>query len=124
MMKFLIVFVLSLLLVAMYEIMFDREYSKVEKRHETTYKVTAKAGIVGCLTKKKFNEATQEYRNNNISAIQKMITDGACFTFQYDDELTALSETCDVSDGDNDAFAFQSKKVFLREVYLPCFAVR
>ena len=124
MMKFLIVLVLSSLLVTTYEIMFDEEYSKVEKRYEKTYKVTTKAGIVGCLTAKKFNEATQEYRNNNVGAIQKMITDGACFTFQYGDELTALSETCDPSDGDNDAFAFQSKKVFLREVYLPCFAVR
>ena len=124
MMKFLMVFGLSLLIAVMFEIFFNKEYSKAGKRHETTYKITAKAGIVGCLTAKKFNEATQEYRNNNVGAIQKMITDGACFTFQYGDELTALSETCDPSDGDNDAFAFQSKKVFLREVYLPCFAVR
>ncbi len=124
MMKSLMVFLLSLLIAVTFEIFFNKEYSKAGKRHETTYKITAKAGIVGCLTEKKFNEATQEYLNNNIAAIQEMIADGACFTFQYGDELTALSETCDSSNGDNETFAFQSKKVFLREVYLPCFAVR
>ncbi|MBU6140640.1 MAG: hypothetical protein KGP29_03665 [Proteobacteria bacterium] len=122
--EFLVVFVLSSLFVTTYKIMFGDEYSKSKERREVTYKITAKAGIIGCLTEEKFNEATKEYRANNIAAIQKMIADGACFSFQYGDELTALSETCDASNEDNDAAAFQSKKVWLREVYLPCFAVR
>jgi hypothetical protein len=91
---------------------------------EIVYKVTAKEGIIGCLSKEKFAEATDYYKKKKFGLIKKMLDEEACFLFKNGEELTAASDTCLAKDGDDELFPFKTSRLILLQPYLPCFAVR
>ncbi len=121
---FLITFLIALVITHYLNIFFKTDYSSVEERQEVVYKVTAELGIVGCLSREKFKEASEDYAKKDFTAVQKMLDEEACFFFAKGEELKALSGTCSTNDGDNDLFPFKTAKMKFLQPYLPCFAVR
>ena len=62
--KFIIVFILSLIITQVLNVLFGSE-KRSENVKEVVYKVTAKEGIIGCLSKEKFAEAADYYKRHN-----------------------------------------------------------
>lgn len=121
--KFIILFILSLLITQVLNVLFGSE-KRAENVKEVTYKVTAKEGVIGCLSKEKFAEAANHYKNKEFAAIKKMLDDEACFLFKNGEELTAASDTCLAKNADDELFPFKTSRLILLQPYLPCFAVR
>jgi hypothetical protein len=121
--KFIILFILSLIITKVLNVLFGSE-KHAENVKEIAYKVTAKEGIIGCLSKEKFAEAADYYKKKEFAAIKKMLDDEACFLFKNGEELMAASDTCLAKDGDDELFPFKTSRLILLQPYLPCFAVR
>lgn len=123
MLKFIIVFILSMIITEGLNVITGLEKHK-KKVEEVVYKVTAKEGIIGCLSKEKFAEATDYYKKKKFGLIKKMLDEEACFLFKNGEKLTAASDTCLEKDGDDELFPFKTSRLILLQPYLPCFAVR
>jgi hypothetical protein len=122
--KIIILFLLSFVITQILHTVFGGEKSHSETREEVIYKVTAPSGVIGCLTRDKFKEASRAYKNKNFDAVKKLLAEKICFLFEQGEELAAPSGTCSNRDGNNDLFPFSSPKLLLLRPYLPCFAVR
>jgi hypothetical protein len=121
--KFIIVFITSMIITHILNVLFGSE-KHAENVKEVVYKVTVKEGIIGCLSKEKFVEATDYYQKKEFAMIKKMLDDEACFLFKNGEELTAASDTCLAKDGDDELFPFKTSRLIFLQPYLPCFAVR
>ena len=122
MLKFIIVFILSLIITQVLNVLFGSQKHE-ENVREVAYEVKAKEGIIGCLSKEKFIEAANHYKNKEFEAIKKMLDDEACFLFKNGEKLTAPSDTCSKKDSDDELFPFKTSRLILLQPYLPCFAV-
>ncbi len=123
MLKFIIILILSFVIASFLdEMLHIVEHGN--KPIEVAYKVTATPGIIGCLSKEKFNEIAQYSANKNYDAMKKVMAEGYCFTLAKGEEISGLQGSCGTKDGDRDLFAFKSKKIVSGEIYLPCFSVR
>jgi len=121
--KFIIVFIISIIITKGLNVITGLEKHK-KNVEEITYKVTAKEGIIGCLSKEKFAEAADHYKKKEFAVIKKMLDDEACFLFKNGEELEAASDTCLAKDGDDELFPFKTSRLMLLQPYIPCFAVR
>lgn len=124
MIKFIITFLIALIITHYLDIFFSDDYSTIEERQEVVYKVTPESGIIGCLSKEKFKEASDDYAKKDFAAVQKMLDEKACYFFAKGEELKALSGTCSTSDADGDLYPFKSARIKFLQPYFPCFAVR
>ncbi len=123
-MKFIVIAVLSFLITKFLNFSYNMFFHGSAEVKEVVYHVTAKEGIVGCLSKEKFAEALSYYNAGNSDEVKKMINDKVCFLFKLGEQLKASEGTCSNNDDDNDLFPFSSDQILLVKPYIPCFAVR
>ena len=125
MIKAISVLILAFFITKFLNIFFGEKNAATEaEKPEKTYIITAESGILGCLTKAKFQEAADDYTRQDFVAVKKLIAEEICFFFKKGEEVRAPGGTCSQADADNDLFPFSSERFKVVEPYLPCFAVR
>ncbi|NBV05605.1 MAG: hypothetical protein EBS06_00010 [Proteobacteria bacterium] len=95
-----------------------------EKKEEVEYYITAKDGVIGCLSKEKFLEEEGYYKSGNFKEAQRLLDDEECFYFKKGDKLFAAVGTCDKSHKDDEIFPFKPNEFMMLQPYLPCASVR
>ena len=103
-------------------IFFSEEYSGFTKKTQVIYVVNHELGAVACATEKIYKNVQNLYLKNDLKSIEAEINSKNCMILKSGEELEAFEGICDVADK-NSVKLFQSKKVFLQKIYVPCFAV-
>jgi len=103
-------------------ILFSDEYSGFAKKAPAIYLVKPKAGAVACATEEIYKNIQNFYLNNDLKSIENQIKIKNCILLNKGEELKAYEGICNISDK-NSVKLFQSKRVFLQKIYVPCFAV-
>jgi hypothetical protein len=123
MIRFIILIALSLLITQGIRMFFLGSESKKEKE-EIEYFVTAKNGVIGCLSKDAFREEEGYYLSGNYAAAQKLLDENICFFLAKGTKMFASEGTCSKSDKDDALFPFKPNDFMMLQPYLPCGAVR
>lgn len=122
--KFIIVFILSFFITQAFEIFSGHKDSDHKKKKDVDFKITLEQGIIGCLSKEKYQEAADYYAKKDFAKIKKLVAEEVCFFFPKDSELMAPEGTCSSAHDDNELMPFKPASFAILQPYLPCFAVR
>ncbi len=101
-----------------------KSFTKYEEKEEIAFVITAKNGVIGCLSKEKFKEEEAYYNSGNYEAAQKLIDEQICFYFEKGYKMFAKEGTCSQQDKDDALFPFKPNDFMMLQPYLPCAAVR
>jgi hypothetical protein len=104
-------------------ILFDDEYSGVNKKTEVEFMVHNKNGAIACAFEDVYYKIQEYSKNNQNDLIREEINKKNCILLKYGEKLTAFSDICDKVDH-NQVKLFKSPKIFLQKIYVPCFAVK
>jgi len=96
---------------------------KFFKKQEIIYIVHQKDGAVACATENIYKNIQALYQKNDLTKIAEEIDNKNCILLDENEELKGTEGICDGVDK-NSVKLFESKKVSLRKIYVPCFAVK
>jgi hypothetical protein len=104
-------------------VFFSDDYSGFSKKQEIIYIVHQKDGAVACATENIYKNIQALYQKNDLTKIAEEIDNKNCILLDENEELKGTEGICDGVDK-NSVKLFESKKVSLRKIYVPCFAVK
>jgi len=104
-------------------VFFSDDYSGFSKKQEISYIVHQKDGTVACATENIYKNIQALYQKNDLTKIAEEIANKNCILLDENEELKGTEGICDGVDK-NSVKLFESKKVSLRKIYVPCFAVK
>ncbi len=104
-------------------VFFSDDYSGFRKKQEISYIVHQKDGAVACATENIYKNIQSLYQINDLPKIRDELKNKNCILLDENEELKATEGICDGVDK-NSVKLFGSKKVSLRKIYVPCFAVK
>lgn len=87
------------------------------------YNVTAKQGVIACLSKKAFEEYSGYAVQKNSTQIRQLMAEGVCVFFANGTELFSQEGACNEQNKNSDIFPFKTPGLESR-FYMPCFAIR
>jgi len=104
-------------------VFYSDDYSGFSKKQEIIYIVHQKDGAVACATENIYKNIQALYQKNDLTKIAEEIDNKNCILLDENEELKGTEGICDGVDK-NSVKLFESKKVSLRKIYVPCFAVK
>jgi hypothetical protein len=123
MFKLLFTVIFSFFFAKFLAILFDDEYSGINKKTESQFIVHNKNGAIACAFEDLYYKIQEYSRNNQDDLIKEEINKKNCILLNHGEKLTAYSDICDKVD-QNKVKLFKSPKIFLQKIYVPCFAVK
>lgn len=104
-------------------VFYSDDYSGFSKKQEIIYIVNQKDGAVACATENIYKNIQALYQKNDLTKIAEEIENKNCILLDENEELMGTEGICEGVDK-NTVKLFKSKKVSLRKIFVPCFAVK
>ena len=122
MLRFILVFIFSLLLGKTLHIFFSKNYVGEKKAEYVVFYIKQEKGAIGCYSKQKYQQVVDAYQKQDLDQINFYLKQKECFLYEKNYKLSALDNICQ-NNNPNEIAEFTVPHLLLKKIYLPCFAI-